>query len=334
MERILTKDVKRIVYEEVKTPVLNDGQALIQVKSVGICNSDIAPYMGRRLDEMPLPFVMGHEFGGIIEKIKGTSADLKIGDKVAVYPQLNCGTCYYCENNAERMCNNQTMYGSPKKSGGLAQKVAVPLKNLIKMPDSFDIRYAGIIEPATVALRAVKDFYEMNVIVVGVGAIGAMMGMILKHNKCRFIAIDLNDLALRKALENGADIAVNVKDANKIAKIDSFLKEDLVDAVVLAYLDKDNWEFALKIVKKEGTIIEMAETAKFEVDFYPVLFKGLTIKGTACYNYNEFKEAAKLVEKKIINPEKIITRFFNFDQVKEAFEFKANNFALKVIIIN
>ena len=334
MKRIITKDIGKIIYEEVEEPSLKDGQALIKVKSVGLCNSDIAPYVGRRLDEMPLPFVMGHEFGGIIEEIKGKSATFKAGDKVAVYPQLNCGTCYYCRNNVERMCINQSMYGSPKKSGGLAEKIAVPLKNLVKMPDTFDIRYAGIIEPATVALHAVSGFCDAYVIVVGVGAIGAMMGMILKYNRCKFIAMDINDLALKKAVQNGADLAVNVDDANKTEKIKDFLKESPVDAVVLAHLDKSNWEFALEIVKKEGTIIEIAETSKFEVDFLKVLFKGLTIKGSACYNYDEFSNAASLVEKKIIDPEKIVTKFFSFDQASEAFEFKANNFALKVIILN
>ena len=69
MKRIVTKDIGKIIYEEVGEPSLDDGQALIRVKSVGLCNSDIAPYVGRRLDEMPLPFVMGHEFGGIIEEL-------------------------------------------------------------------------------------------------------------------------------------------------------------------------------------------------------------------------------------------------------------------------
>lgn len=334
MKRIVTKDIGKIIYEEAGKPSLEEGQALIKVKSVGLCNSDIAPYLGRMLYIVPLPFVMGHEFGGIIEDIRGKSGTFNVGDKVAVYPQLNCGTCYYCRNNVERMCINQSMFGSPKKSGGLAEKVAVPLKNLVKMPDSFDIRYAGIIEPATVTLHAVSGFYDANVIVMGVGAIGAMMGMILKYNRCKFIAMDINELALKKAIENGADLAVNVEDENKIDKINSFLKGGPVDAVVLAHLDKNNWEFALEIVKKEGKIIEMAEPSKFEVDFLQVLFKGLTIKGSACYNYDEFSHAASLVEKKIIDPEKIVTKFFSFDQAKEAFEFKANNFALKVIIVN
>ena len=78
----------------------------------------------------------------------------------------------------------------------------------------------------------------------------------------------------------------------------------------------------------------MAEPKKFEVDFTPALFKSLTIRGSACYNYSEFKKASELIGQGIINAEKIVTKTFPFNKAKEAFEFKANNFALKVIITN
>jgi threonine dehydrogenase-like Zn-dependent dehydrogenase len=226
------------------------------------------------------------------------------------------------------------MYGSPKKGGGMAQNVAMPLKNLVKLGPTFDIRHAGLVEPATVAYHAVRGFENMNVAVMGVGAIGTMMGQLLKHYNSRFIALDIDDRALKSAKNLGADLTVNLKDQKRSQKIKDFLKKDMLDAVVIAYLSKDNWDFAMDIVKKEGTIIEMAEPKKFEVDFKPVLFKSPTIRGSACYNYDEFKKAAELIEQGVIDAIKIITKTFPYDKAKEAFKFKANKFALKVIITN
>ena len=335
MKQIITKDIGELVYKEVLVPEIVEEQALIKVKSIGICNSDVAPYQGRLKDLIPLPFVMGHEFGGIIEDINSSNTTYKKGDYVGVYPQLNCGNCYYCSNNMERMCESQMMYGSPKKEGGLTEVVAIPVKNLVKLdPTLFNIEHAGLIEPATVAYHAVKDFKGINVAVIGVGAIGSMMGQILKYNNCQYIALDIDDKALESAINLGADLAVNLNDKDRAQKIADHLGEHKLDSVVIAYLSKDNWDFALEIVRKEGTIVEMAEPKKFEVDFNPVLFKALTIKGSACNNYNEFEEAARLIEKGVIDSNKIVTKTFPFDKAKEAFEFKANNFALKVIITN
>ena len=143
MKQILT-EVGKLIYRDVLDPVLKEGEALIEVKSIGICQSDIEPYQGKHLDVLTLPFVQGHEFGGIIKEIKGEGKQFKVGDKVSVYPQLNCGNCYYCTNGMEHMCDNQAMFGSAKKEGAMSEMIAVPINNLVKMKDSFDIRYAGL----------------------------------------------------------------------------------------------------------------------------------------------------------------------------------------------
>ena len=335
MKRILTKSVGELEYQEVPYPEIIKEEALIEIKSIGICNSDISPYKGKILDIMPLPFVMGHEFGGIIKEINSSSTEFKIGDKVSVYPQLNCGNCYYCTNELEHLCENQSMFGSPKLEGAMTEFIAVPVNNLVKMRDDFNIEYAGLVEPATVSYHAVKDIRNSNVAIVGTGAIGVMMGPVLKQNNSKFIAVDIDDNALRVAGELGADLTVNVSDPEKKEKIEDFLSKGKVDVVVLAFINKENIKFALDLVRKHGTIIFMATPPKsIDFDLYTPFFKELNIKWSICYSYQEFKKAAELIEDGIIDAEKIITDIYTFDKAKEAFEFKANNFALKVVIIN
>ena len=335
MKQILTKNVGEVIIEDASYPIVNNGEALIEVKSVGICNSDIAPYQGRILDIIPLPFVMGHEFGGIIKEINSTSSKFKVGDKVAVYPEINCGSCYYCKNKMETLCPNQILFGSPKKSGGLSEFIAVPVENLVKLGPSFKIEYAGLIEPAAVANHTIGKYKNINAAIIGVGSIGSIMCQILKYNNCRTIAVDIDNRALNKAKALGAGLALNIKDKNIYKKIADYLGNEKVDVVVIAHLNKFNLDLALETVRKGGTIVEMA-TPEDEIilDFKKLFFKAINLKGSICYSKDEFTEAAKLIEKGAIEAEKIITKMFPLEKAADAFRYKANNFALKVLVTN
>lgn len=332
MRQILT-EVGNLIYRNVPDPIPKKGEALIEVKSIGICYSDLAPYKGKQ-GYSSLPLVQGHEFGGIIKEINGKSNQFKVRDKVSVYPALNCGYCYYCTNGMEHMCDNQAMFGFAKKEGCMSEFIAVPLKNLVKMSDSFNIKYAGLIEPATVAYHAVSRFNNDTVVIIGVGAIGVIMGQILKHNGCKFIAIDVDDDMLKIAKELGADLVINVKDNDRVEKIKKFLKGGNIDGVVIGFLNQDNLDFALDIVRKEGIVIEMATPEKLflDLDTNKLFYKAINLKGSICYSFDEFVKAADLVQKDVISTKRIITKIFPFDQAKEAFEFKGKASALKVII--
>jgi L-iditol 2-dehydrogenase len=335
MKQALTTKIGEVVIKEVPDPVIGKEEAIITVKSVGICNSDIAPFKGELQYICPLPYVMGHEFGGIVKEINSKSDKFKAGDKVAVYPEQNCGNCYYCKNEMETLCPNQVLFGSPKKSGGLSEFIVVPVENLVKLGDSFKIEYAGLIEPAAVANHTVGKYKSINAVIIGVGGIGAIMCQILKYNGCKSIAVDIDERALDVAKNLGADLTLNINDKNLYTKIAGYLGNGKVDVAVLTHLNQFNLDFALEVARKGGTIIEMATPEdSYLLDFKKLMFKAVKLIGSICYSKDEFTEAANLIEKGVIEAEKIITRMFPLSEIAEAFDYKANNFALKVIITN
>lgn len=332
MLRVKLEAPGKLVYEDVPVPEPKEGEALIAVKSVGICYSDVLPYSGRNLSEFGFPMVQGHEFGGVIEKINGDGGEFKTGMKVAVYPMTECGQCYYCKHGMDLMCENQTMFGSFKKEGGMAEKVAVPLSQLVILKDGFDIRYAGLFEPATVAYRSVGEFKDSNVLILGTGAIGMMMVQICKGNNNKVIAMDISDDILQTAKDLGADYTVNVKEEGKVDLIKNYLGSEKVDAVVITYLSQENLDFALEIVRKHGTIINMASPQKLTLDFTPMLFKAINLQGKISYNFDMFKKAAELVQNGTISYKKLVSRMFPLNETKEAYEYKLKNPVLKVIL--
>ena len=324
-----------LIFDDIPEPVLKDNEALIEVKSVGICALDIAPYKGIDLELTPLPMVPGHEFGGIVKEIKGDTEKIKIGDKVAIYPLIPCGSCYYCNHGLRLSCEKQTFFGSQGLAGAMVERIAVPIDNCIKLPDGFDIRYAALIEPITVANHAIGKIKDSNIVIVGAGSIGMLMLEIAKTRNNKVIAIDIDENHLKLAKKLKADLALNFRDTEKNKKIESFLGKDMVDVVVLAFTCQDILDWAMETVRKYGSIINVATLDKrLEIDFWQLVIKAVTIRGVESYTFEEFEEAVRMIESGIIHTERIATKMFPISQSKEAYEFKAKKNPLKVIIIN
>lgn len=335
MKKITLIAPGNFVIDDIPEPVIKDGEALVEVKSMGVCAGDISQYVGKKLDVWPLPAVQCHEFGGIVTQLKDDSGKIKVGDKVAVSPHVYCGDCYYCNRGLELACDNDKVYGY-QLDGGLQEKIAVPVKVLKKLSDDFDIRYAGIVEPATVAYNLVKGVEDSIVMIVGTGAIGVMAVSIARHNNNKVIAVDIDEDHLKKALELGADLAVNFKDPEKEKKIEDVFGRERINFVGMAHVDQKLWGWVVGMVGKCSTIafIDILEKPIIKVDFRKLWSKIITLKGLDSLYYKDFEAAAELVEKGIIDPEKVISKLFPMDSIKEAYDYKVKENALKIILTN
>ena len=335
MLKITMESPGNFKFDDVAEPVIKDEEALLEIKSVGICASDICQYKGEKLDILPLPVVQGHEFGGIVLDIKGPSNGIKIGDKVTVNPHKNCGDCYYCNHDMGLTCDNDKLSGI-NVEGGMVERKAVPTVNVVKLGDDFDIRYSGIIEPATVAYHLVNRVKNSNIMIIGVGSIGTMAVPLIKFNGNRLISIDIDDRHLKVAEKLGSDLNINVLDKEREQKILNFLGKEKLDFVALTHLDQDVLDLSFNLLKRCGIIefIAIVDDPFFKVDFKKMWRKIITIKGLDSFFPSEFIETAKLVDKKIINPPDVVEKIFPLRDIIKAYEYKINNNALKVILTN
>lgn len=335
MKKITLESPGDFVIDDVPEPSIKENEALIEVKSMGICAGDISQYVGKKLDIWPLPSVQCHEFGGIVAQVRDISGKIKVGDKVAVSPHVYCEDCYYCNKGLELSCENDKVYGY-QLDGGLQEKVVVPVKVIKKLSDGFDIRYASIIEPATVAYNLVRGVKDSVVMIVGTGAIGVMAVPIAKYNNNKVIAIDIDEEHLRKATDLGADLAVNFKDPEKDEKIEDMFGRERVEYIGMTHVNQELWDWAVSVVGKCSTIvfIDIVEKPIIQVDFRKLWSKILTVKGLDSLYFEDFETAAELVEKGVIKPEQVISKLFPMEKVKEAYDYKVENNALKVILTN
>ena len=150
--------------QDVAEPEVAEGDVLVQVRSVGICGSELhgARHPGFRKP----PLIMGHEFAG-------TSA---AGDRVVINPMLSCGHCELCRGGLRQVCRERQIIGV-HRAGGFAERVAVPGSTLRPVPDWLSWDAAAMVEPAANAVHAWNRAGAgpgARVAVLGCGAIGLL----------------------------------------------------------------------------------------------------------------------------------------------------------------
>lgn len=327
------QEIKKISYEQVKAPELQSNQAILKVSAVGICGSDMHVYLGENPGIKP-PHVAGHEFGGVIRSIDGADTGFAVGEKVVVNPVVNCGACYYCRGHMEHMCSNQYVIGG-QRDGAMVEEIAVPTANLIKLPESFDMKYSPMIEPVAVVVHCLKGVTGLNTVIIGTGTIGLLALQILKSNGNTVIAVDKNDFSLQMSGRLGADLSLNGADPELQRKIERFLFPAKVDLVVETVCSRSTFQFATTVVRKMGKVIVIGIPEKnFEVDILNILFNEVTVAGSSLYLNYDFEEAKRLVVEGRINVKDLVTMTFPLNKAQEGFAYKLNSPSIKVILTN
>lgn len=170
-----------IVFEDIAMPILRAGEVLIQVRSAGICGSDI-----QRVYETGAhthPIIIGHEFSGIVVRVGETVDSGWLGRRVGVYPLIPCGECDCCRKGQFELCRNYSYLGS-RRDGGFAEYAAVPAGSLVELPQGVSFEEAAMLEPMAVAVHAmgrVMPREPETVAICGLGTIGLMILMFLRE---------------------------------------------------------------------------------------------------------------------------------------------------------
>jgi threonine dehydrogenase-like Zn-dependent dehydrogenase len=186
--------------QDVAEPEVAEGDVLVQVRSVGICGSELhgARHPGFRKP----PLIMGHEFAG-------TSA---AGDRVVINPMLSCGHCELCRGGLRQVCRERQIIGV-HRAGGFAERVAVPGSTLRPVPDWLSWDAAAMVEPAANAVHAWALSGAgpgARVAVLGCGAIGLLCLLAaLDGGAASVDATDLDPGRLAQARRLGAAASVS-----------------------------------------------------------------------------------------------------------------------------
>src|ERR671939_1538120 len=198
--------------EEVDRREPEAGEVLVRVTASGMCHTELH-FRSGLLDLGVAPITMGHEVVGRIEAVGEGVSPERVDERVIVYYYLGCLECAYCRIGDEHLCPNLRAEYGFISDGGYAEYVTVTARNAVPLPASIsDIEGAPIGCGVTTAVHAAKlaepEVGEW-VVVYGVGGVGFGLVQLAHATGARTIAVGRSAAKLEKALELGAEVAVN-----------------------------------------------------------------------------------------------------------------------------
>jgi alcohol dehydrogenase, propanol-preferring len=205
---------------DVDVPDPGPGEVLIKMGGAGACHSDLhlmewpagqLPY--------PLPFTLGHENAGWVEKLGAGVTGFSIRDPVAVYGPWGCGHCRLCRLGIETYCENAGEIvgagGGLGRDGGMAPYMLVPAARfLVPLRDLHPRDAAPLTDAALTPYHAIKRSLPLLVpgssaVVIGVGGLGHMaIQMLAAMSPARIIGVDIAPQKLELARQVGASESV------------------------------------------------------------------------------------------------------------------------------
>jgi 2-desacetyl-2-hydroxyethyl bacteriochlorophyllide A dehydrogenase len=306
---------------DVNEPRLEEDKALIKIKNIGICGTDLHAFEGTQ-PYFTYPRILGHELAGEIIDIAG-SRDFKKGELVTFIPYLNCGQCQACVAGKTNCCETLKVYGV-HIDGGMTEYLSVPSRLLVKIP-GIRSEYVALIEPLAIAAHAVRRASvqrDDTVLVAGAGPIGIGIMQFAKRHGATVIAADVNEARLNSCRERfNVDGIIDVRKQQVEGDFIN-LTQGLRPSVVFdATGNLQALQNGFKYMSHGGKYVLVGLQLK-DISFsHPEFHKR---EGTLMSSRNatreDFEEVVAAIASGDINPGKMITHRVKFDSVKDEFK--------------
>ena len=319
MKAIKLEEPRNLKCLELEKPVPGPGEALIRIKTAGICGSDIGAYRGTNT-LVSYPRIIGHELAGVIEQIPDDNPKgFKVGDKVIVDPYLYCGHCYPCEIGRTNCCTSLHVLGV-HVDGGMAEYYCHPADMLVRMPEDMDWTDAAMAEPLTISLHGIhRGGLKAGeyCAVIGAGPIGLLAGMIAQAYGAHAILLDLVQERLDFAKELGIEYVINSGTENAAERVKEITGGVMAQQVMECSGANAAILSTLDLVSHAGRVTLTGWTPReTPIPTDIITRKEIDIRG-ARTSAGEFEEAIELIYTKKVDVSKILTKTIRMEEVPE-----------------
>lgn len=318
-------DIRKFEFQEVPMPVVKQGEVGIAVKDVGICGSDMHFFNGDAQKIFPnaLPFILGHECGGVVYEVGEGVEHLNVGDKVAIEPGVPCGKCDMCQTGRYNLCKKVRFMATPPYNGGLQRYISYPAHKVYQLPETMSTLEGALLEPLSVGLHAAargEVGLGNSVAILGGGCIGMCTLLAAKaYGAARIIVADIAQSRLDKALSLGATDAVNSGTEDAVERINEITGGEGVDVVFETAGIAATAAQTSYVVKRGGTVVVVGNIfGEVPYSFRNIYIKEAQIKGVFRY-HSTYPTAIEAVASGRIAVGQIVTGIYAFADVAEGF---------------
>lgn len=331
---------------DVPIPEIEEGAVLVEMKSSGICGTDLEKLRGGYTASL----ILGHEVAGVISESR--SENFRTGDLVIPHHHVACGDCYFCAKGAETMCDGfRTSNFDP---GGFTDYFRVPSYNVarggVHKFDGLTFEEASFVEPLGCCIRGLDKVLlsirhspdgripVTNVLVVGAGPIGLLHMELLREKfpGLKLCAVDISETRLSCAERFEGAKAIKPKADGSFSEEAKRLSDnDGMDLVIVSTGSPAAFAEAVKCVRRSGALLLFGAPPKgssYGIDLQSMLLRELSLTSSYATTEAEMSKAVSLLEARRINVAKFVSSKYPLDQINDAMTRASAEGQVKVIV--
>lgn len=321
MKALECKEPRRLEYAEVQKPQLQAGYAMIKVKRVGICGTDLHAFEGTQ-PYFSYPRILGHEVSGELVDFSNAPG-FQTGELVTFIPYFNCGACMACKTGKPNCCVNLKVCGV-HIDGGMVEYLAVPSSSLLHGA-GLDVDALALAEPLAIGAHGIRRANVKAgefVLIIGAGPIGLAAMEFAKISGARIIALDVNEYRLQFCkTELKIPYTIHTLQGNVMEQLIEITKGNMLPVVIDATGNLRAINEAFQYMA-HGARYVLVGLQKENISFnHPEFHKR---EGTLMSSRNalrqDFEQVLDCIKTDQINPLRYITHRVPFDKVKDEFE--------------
>ena len=302
-------------------PELKKGQAIIRIKRIGICGTDLHAFEGTQ-PYFNYPRILGHELAGELVEFDDAPGFTQ-GEAVTFIPYFNCGKCIACRRGKTNCCTKMQVCGV-HVDGGMVEYLSVPSSSLLHGEGlSFD--ELALVEPLAIGAHGVRRAAVEPgefVLVIGAGPIGLGTMEFARIAGAHVIALDINEQRLQFCKDKlNVAHTVNALSADVTEQLMEITNGDMPTVVIDATGSLKAINNAFQYMA-HGARYVLIGLQKGDISFsHPEFHKR---EGTLMSSRNatreDFEHVIANMKKGEVKPTTYITHRVGFDSVKEEFE--------------
>jgi len=320
MKTLVCTEPGNFEYATAERPALQKGHAIIKIKRIGICGTDLHAFEGTQ-PYFSYPRILGHELAGELVEFDD-AAGFEVGEAVSFIPYFNCGNCIACNNGKQNCCVNMQVYGI-HLDGGMVEYLSIPSSLLLHGQElSFD--ELALLEPLAIGAHGIRRAAiepEEFVLVIGAGPIGMGTIEFARIAGANAIVLDINAERLKFCEERlKVPCTINALATDITEQLRNITDGDMPTVIIDATGNLQAINNGFHYMAHGGRYV-LIGLQKGQVSFnHPEFHKR---EGTLMSSRNatrqDFEHVISCIKKGEINPTSYITHRVAFDRVKEQF---------------
>ena len=308
-------------YEEKEAPQAKEGHAIIRIRRIGICGTDLHAFEGTQ-PFFEYPRILGHELAGELVAFDNAPG-FYIGEKVSFIPYFHCGTCIACRSGLTNCCANIKVCGV-HINGGFVEYLSVPSSSLLH-GDGLSYDELTLVEPLAIGAHGVRRAGVKDgeyVLVVGAGPIGLGIAEAARIAGGKVIVMDINDNRLLFCKEKlDVHYTINPLQADAMECLKEITDGDMPTVVIDATGSQKAINNAFQYMA-HGARFVLVGLQRGEICFsHPEFHKReATLMSSRNATREDFEHVVQCMKKGWVKPTTYITHRVQFDEVKDHFE--------------